>query len=177
MISEKIKQLLKRPMLIVMIFFLPLIGTVISSSFLAKVQSDSKIPVALVDQDHSNMSKQVLDRLRKTTEIQFLSMNEEQARKQLAKNKIDSIFVFPNGFQQEVEAGDYQGVIDLLTLPSSVATEAVREVVASEVTRLTTNVKAANEVRFYIKSITFMQDRIYGKKRITIPITSGNQSR
>ena len=94
------------------------------------------------------MSKQVMDRLRKTTEIQFLSMNEEQARKQLAKNKIDSIFVFPNGFQQEVEAGNYQGVIDLLTLPSSVATEAVREVVASEVTRLTTNVKAANEVLF-----------------------------
>ncbi|MFL0472975.1 ABC transporter permease [Priestia sp. 179-F W1.4 NHS] len=151
MISEKIKQLLKRPMLIVMIFFLPLIGTVISSSFLAKVQSDSKIPVALVDQDHSNMSKQVLDRLRKTTEIQFLSMNEEQARKQLEKNKIDSIFVFPNGFQQEVAAGNYQGVIDLLTLPSSVATEAVREVVASEVTRLTTNVKAANEVRFLYK--------------------------
>ncbi|MEH7358828.1 ABC transporter permease [Priestia megaterium] len=151
MISEKIKQLLKRPMLIVMVFFLPLIGTVISSSFLAKVQSDSKIPVALVDQDHSNMSKQVMDRLRKTTEIQFLSMNEEQARKQLAKNKIDSIFVFPNGFQQEVAAGNYQGVIDLLTLPSSVATEAVREVVASEVTRLTTNVKAANEVRFLYK--------------------------
>ncbi|MED4013436.1 ABC transporter permease [Priestia aryabhattai] len=151
MISEKIKQLLKRPMLIVMVFFLPLIGTIISSSFLEKVQSDSKIPVALVDQDHSNMSKQVLDRLRKTTEIQFLSMNEEQARKQLAKNKIDSIFVFPNGFQQEVEAGNYQGVIDLLTLPSSVATEAVREVVASEVTRLTTNVKAANEVRFLYK--------------------------
>lgn len=151
MISEKIKQLLKRPMLIVMVFFLPLIGTIISSSFLEKVQSDSKIPVALVDQDHSNMSKQVMDRLRKTTEIQFLSMNEEQARKQLAKNKIDSIFVFPNGFQQEVEAGNYQGVIDLLTLPSSVATEAVREVVASEVTRLTTNVKAANEVRFLYK--------------------------
>ncbi|MEW4265789.1 ABC transporter permease [Priestia megaterium] len=151
MISEKIKQLLKRPMLIVMIFFLPLIGTIISSSFLEKVQTDSKIPVALVDQDHSNMSKQVVNRLQKTTEIQFLSLNEEQARKQLAKNKIDSIFLFPNGFQQEVEAGNYQGVIDLLTLPSSVATEAVREVVASEVTRLTTNVKAANEVRFLYK--------------------------
>ncbi|MBZ6489114.1 ABC transporter permease [Priestia aryabhattai] len=151
MISEKIKQLLKRPMLIVMIFFLPLIGTIISSSFLAKVQTDSKIPVALVDQDHSNMSKQVVNRLQKTTEIQFLSLNEEQARKQLAKNKIDSIFMFPNGFQEEVEAGNYQGVIDLLTLPSSVATEAVREVVASEVTRLTTNVKAANEVRFLYK--------------------------
>ncbi|RBN38138.1 ABC transporter permease, partial [Priestia megaterium] len=105
MISEKIKQLLKRPMLVIMIFFLPLIGTIISSSFLAKVQSDSKIPVALVDQDHSNMSKQVMDRLQKTTEIQFLSLNEEQARKELAKNKIDSIFMFPNGFQQEVEEG------------------------------------------------------------------------
>ncbi|MEK1831949.1 ABC transporter permease [Priestia megaterium] len=158
-------------------FLLPLIGTIISSSFLAKVQSDSKIPVALVDQDHSKMSKQVINRLQKTTEIQFISLNEEQARKQLAKNKIDSIFMFSNGFQQEVEAGNYQGVIDLLTLPSSVATEAVREVVASEVTRLTTNVKAANEVRFYIEFITFMQDRIYGKKRIVIPITSGSQSR
>ena len=76
-------------MLVIMIFFLPLIGTIISSSFLAKVQSDSKIPVALVDQDHSKMSKQVINRLKKTTEIQFLSLNEEQARKQLAKNKID----------------------------------------------------------------------------------------
>jgi ABC-2 type transport system permease protein len=151
MISEKIKQLLKRPVLVVMIFFLPLIGTIISSSFLAKVESDSKIPVALVDQDHSKMSTQVIHRLQTTKEIQFLSVNEEQARKQLKKNKIDSIFVFPNGFQQEVEAGNYQGVIDLLTLPSSIATEAVREVVASEVTRSTTNVKAANEVRFLYK--------------------------
>ncbi len=151
MISEKIKQLLKRPVLVVMIFFLPLIGTIISSSVLAKVESDSKIPVALVDQDHSKMSTQVIHRLQKTKEIQFLSVNEEQARKQLEQNKIDSIFVFPNGFQQEVEAGNYQGGMDLLTLPSSIATEAVREVVASEVTRLTTNVKAANEVRFLYK--------------------------
>ncbi|MER2141001.1 MAG: ABC transporter permease, partial [Priestia megaterium] len=48
MMSEKIKQLLKRPMLVIMIFFLPLIGTIISSSFLAKVQNDSKIPEKII---------------------------------------------------------------------------------------------------------------------------------
>lgn len=105
------------------------------------------IPVALVDQDHSPYSQLVIERVSQEPLVQAFLISEEEARRLILQGKLESAFIFKEGFMEKLEQGERQQIIEIVHAPSSLSIALIRELVGSEVIRLASNAQAANFVQ------------------------------
>lgn len=150
--ADKLRHFISRPFLL-LLFVFPVIGAGMLGGLLEKQQKELSIPIAMVDQDGTSISMLVAQRMEEQSRISVRKTSMEQAESLLARNEIDSIFVLEKGFEEKLLKGRREESIGLWTSPSSAASGIVREVVASEVTRITSAIKAADRVEKLYKKI------------------------
>lgn len=141
---EKLKHMLKP--ITLLLFLLPVVAAVGFGTFLEKQQKELVIPIAIVDEDQSNYSRNIIKQMDLQQRIVIEETSFEDADILLSRNEVDSIFVFKKGFQEHILDEQRKETIELWTSPISIASGIVREVIASEVTKLTSSIKAANRV-------------------------------
>lgn len=143
---QRMKQIVKSPVALLFILIIP-IGVTLGFGFLfEKGQSELAIPVALVDEDKGDFSKTITKRMNGQSKIKIIDVSRGNAERLLAKNEVDSVFIIKQGFQDKLLQEKRGNTIDVWVSPSSMAVGIVREVMASEVMRLTSNIKAAERV-------------------------------
>ena len=137
--------LTKQPLLLALNILVPVVLAFLGGFFFHASTMEIRVPIALVDEDQSEYSQLVIARLQQDSAVRVLVLKREQAEQLLRRNKVDSIFVFQNGFEQKLlKNEDY--VIKIVKTPVSIASGLIREVVASQILRLSSNVLAANYV-------------------------------
>jgi ABC-2 type transport system permease protein len=109
---------------------------------------DVAIPIALVDEDHTNFSKMVIERIigEQSQRIDLKVMKRDGAERLLLKNDLDSVFVIKEGFQKKLLNGDEEELIDVWITESSIANGIFQEVLAGEIMRLSSSLMAADWV-------------------------------
>ncbi|WP_240257760.1 ABC transporter permease [Fredinandcohnia quinoae] len=140
------KQFVKNPVSLLFLFIIPIGATIGLGSLFEKGQEELAIPIALVDEDKSDFSKIITKRMSDQSKITITNVSREKAEKLLATNEVDSIFMIKQGFQDNLLQEKREDTIEVWVSPSSMAVGIVREVMASEVIRLTSNIKAAEHV-------------------------------
>jgi|GEM_PF-1242416 len=142
----RVMQVMKKPALLFFLIVIPLLFTFFLGGLMEKGQQELAIPVAFVDEDESVQSKLVIERIHQRKHLQLVKMTRELAEKKLLQNEIDSVFIIKQGFEEQLNEGNREKVIEIWQSPTSMASGIVREVIASEVLRLTSNYKAADDV-------------------------------
>lgn len=142
---EKMKQTSCQPTFIILLL-LPLIGTALFGTLIQKQQQEAIVPIAIVDNDQTNISKVIVKRMKKHKRIHIIETTEKNANQRLTKNEIDSIYIIKKGFQHQLLNEKRESTIIIKLSSLSVASGIVREILASEVTRITSSIKAANQV-------------------------------
>lgn len=145
LIGLNIKQMLKK-WTTWLLFLFPVLLAVGAGGLIEKQGSEIGIPIVFVDKDNSTSSKLVVDRMKKQDLLDVSTATQKEAFRRLGQNKVDSVFIIEKGFEEKINLEEREGVIKLVSTPSSLTYRIVRELVASEVTRLTSNAKAANRV-------------------------------
>lgn len=140
----KLKTLCKPVTLL--FFMIPLIAALSLGSLLEKQQSELVIPIGMVDEDQSQLSKQIIKQMKQQKRIMVQELSKSKAERLLMQGKLDSVFVIKPNFQDLIVDEERENTIELWTSPSTVASGVVQEVVASEVIKITSAVKAANQV-------------------------------
>ncbi|MEC0667461.1 ABC transporter permease [Priestia flexa] len=146
LMMEKLKAIIRKPFLLILLLVLPAAGAYVGQMFLQNVENDVKIPVAIADEDQSKLSKEVIQRVTTNERIKLIATTADEGEKKLLRNEVDSLFIVREGFMDNIKKEDYEETIELVKMPASVATSVVEEVIASEVTRLSSNSKAAIQV-------------------------------
>ncbi|MDQ0223867.1 ABC transporter permease [Metabacillus niabensis] len=141
----KCKQMIKKPS-ILLFFLAPAVITMLFGTLLESQQEDLVIPIAIVDEDGSSLSSSIINRVKEQKRLAIIETTIEEADKMLERKEIDSVFVFKKNFQQQLLKEKREEIIEMKIAPSSIAYTIVREVIASEVTRITSSIKAANQV-------------------------------
>ncbi|MFS0880177.1 ABC transporter permease [Metabacillus niabensis] len=141
----KCKQMIKKPS-ILLFFLAPAVITMLFGTLLESQQEDLVIPIAIVDEDGSSLSSSIINRVKEQKRLAIIETTIEEADKMLERKEIDSVFVFKKNFQQQLLIEKREEIIEMKIAPSSIAYTIVREVIASEVTRITSSIKAANQV-------------------------------
>ncbi|MTH54669.1 hypothetical protein GKZ89_14800 [Bacillus mangrovi] len=139
------RRLKKLPYLLLLLF-LPAAAILAIHYFSGEVEGDLSIPVAVVDQDQSDLSKTLIKRLKQQERLELEETGSKEAQNLLLREETDTVFIIKNGFEEAVNNGDREELIELRTTPLSVASGVVREMAASEIIRLTSNAKAADRV-------------------------------
>ena len=140
------KKILQDPLRVLFLFILPIGATLLLGMFFEKGQSELSIPIAIVDEDQSDFSSVILNRLSKQSNIRLLVVPIKDAKKLLKTNEVDSVFVLKKGFQEKILEQNREGIIEEWVTPSTMAVGIIRELIASEVIRITSNIKAADKV-------------------------------
>lgn len=155
----KIREILRHPLSLVLIFFIPLGLTLIVGNLVEKGQKQLEIPIAIIDEDQSDLSRLLVERISGQAKIHLYKVSGEKAERMLLRNEVDSVFVIKKGFQKILLTGEREHSIEVWTSPSSMAEGIVREVIASETARLTSDVKAADWVVKVFKNLDIHIDQ------------------
>lgn len=137
MISSKVFILV---MLILPMVFVYAIGTIYSPDYLS-----GGIPIAIVDEDHSQYSRFLMDLLKEEEIIQVIEVDEKTAYGMVADNVVEGAYVIKNGFEDLIRSNNYPS-IEVIKSSGSYGAEAITEIISSGVVRLISNARAANTV-------------------------------
>lgn len=134
--------------LILFVVVLPIAFTFMFGKIFEQGHEDVAIPIALVDEDHTNFSKMVIERIidEQSQRIDLKVMKRDGAERLLLKNDLDSVFVIKKGFQKKLLNGDEEELIDVWITESSIANGIFQEVLAGEIMRLSSSLMAADWV-------------------------------
>jgi len=134
--------------LILFVVVLPIAFTFMFGKIFEQGHEDVAIPIALVDEDHTNFSKMVIERIidEQSQRIDLKVMKRDGAERLLLKNDLDSVFVIKEGFQKKLLNGDKEELIDVWITESSIANGIFQEVLAGEIMRLSSSLMAADWV-------------------------------
>lgn len=139
--------------------FIPLLAALLGGQLLEKEQQDLAIPVGVVDQDKTEYSKRILSSLKEHNRLKIYELSRNEAEESIYKGELDSVFVIKKQFQKKLLSEKYQNTIELWKTKASLTKGIVQEIVAAEVTRASTAVKASNQVVSILENKTIQKTK------------------
>lgn len=141
----KLKMMLADKLFFAAMIIIPMLITV-AAGYALRYEKLNTIPVAVVDEDMSSSSQLLTDRLKGKEGISLILAGREEAEKMLENSQVEQVYIIKPGFEEALERGESEGLIEMHSSPPSYSAGFVREVVAGEAFRLIMNNMAANSV-------------------------------
>ncbi|WP_458411936.1 ABC transporter permease [Schinkia sp. CFF1] len=148
--QNKLIQLCKKPLFLFVFLVVPGILASLLGGFLQETEERGAIPVAIVDLDQTDYSKLIVDRMKKQDRIEMIELSRSEAMRLLERGEVDCVFIIKDSFSEQLLKEKRENVVELWTSPLTMAAAVVQEMMAGEVTRITSNIKAANWVVDYL---------------------------
>lgn len=111
-----------------------------------KTANATKIPVVIVDEDASEYSETVIERVSKNPAVAVRLVDQEEARNEIETQKAAIGFLIPEGFKKRIQENDEDELVTMWLSTGTLSHGLVREIFASEVKRLSSNSYGANTV-------------------------------
>ena len=134
-IKNRLKVILSDRIFIAAMLIIPLILAMIMG-YAQRKEKLNYVPMALVDEDGSVLSKTLAHRISKKEGLRALPVTREEAEELLRDKKAEVALIIPEGFEAAVESGRTSGILEFVKSPYTVSGEVVKEIVAAEVMRL-----------------------------------------
>lgn len=141
----KLKMLLRDKFFFAAMIILPVILTLITG-YALKYEKQNVIPVAIADEDRSDYSKVIIERVMKKDGLNVMLVSPEEADNLVKNLKVEAAFVFKKGFRDAIVRGETSGLVDQVVSPASLSGGLIGEIIAGEIVRLTENTAAADWV-------------------------------
>jgi len=145
---------------------IPLMITV-AAGYSFRYEKLDVIPVAIVDEDASAYSSLLLERLSGKEGLKLITTDRDTAAALLEDSEAEQVFIIKKGFEEAIREGVSDGLIELVSSPSSYSASYTSEVVAGEVMRILTANMAANNVTEQYEKLGIVKesgfwDEVYG---------------
>ena len=113
-----------------------------------EVKTDNvDLSVIVIDEDSSQESEFVLARFRENKEVQVRESDDyDRALKDLLRQKVDAIFIFKEGFGEDLLAGRMKERISLQYAKGNIAAEMIGEILGREVFRIYTAERVLDDI-------------------------------
>ncbi|SDJ97384.1 ABC transporter permease [Sediminibacillus albus] len=125
---------------------LPTVSTLLFISIAEQWQEETKIPIGLVVEDHSDLAQQLTELISKNPLLTAKQMELSQALVQLEQHQLDSVFVIEDGYQENIKHDNRNRVVTAYASDMSFAYTPVKEAVASYVQEDASSSRAARVV-------------------------------
>ena len=156
----KLKMMMADRLFFLAMIIIPLLIMVVSG-YAFRYEKLDIIPVAAVDEDHSEYSALLLERLSQKEGLDLNAVDREKGMEMLEGSKVEQIFTIKEGFEEAAKRGESEGLIDLVSSPSSYSSGFIQEIVAGEVIRLVMSNAAANSVVKQYKELGIEKGSIF----------------
>lgn len=139
-----LKIVFKNKALLIFSMIFPVIFYVFFSMMFTDYEAMNKIPIAVIDEDGTEMSQKMLTNLSAHDALNLRTTDKEEAFKLIERNYIEAIFILKEGFQENLQQSNFDGRIQLIYLDKSNIAPAMGDIVASAIITDLAIYKAAN---------------------------------
>lgn len=131
--AARIKLLLRKRLLLALCIVLPIIFYLIIGQIFAKSEAYNKIPIVVIDEDNTKTSKLISEKLKSNETLECYEQNIEKSLLLLEESKIEGIYIFKKGFEENIKKDNLKGLIDVYYLPQNTAAVGLTDMVAGEI--------------------------------------------
>lgn len=149
--QNNIKLFAQKKILISSAIIFPIIFFILFSLIFISHDDVSKIPIAVIDEDQTELSSDTMMRLKDNDALKIMSTDIGEAHKLLNSNRIEGIFILKEGFDKGITSSSYEGIIKLIYLDSSPIGPALSDIIASDIMMPIAVYKAANQSEIFGK--------------------------
>ncbi len=125
----------------------PFLLTFVTTKLIGFWGEESKIPIGLVIEEESQLSNQLIEKLKDVPYLNVKLLNYRDAINELEKHELDSVFVLHDRYEEIIRDGKRNRLIDAYSSNRSYAYFAVKELMTSFVQDDVSRSKAAYEVK------------------------------
>lgn len=97
----ELKRTFKKPSAYVLMLAMPLLFTLLFGSILGS-DSEQKVKVSIVDEDHTELSKLLVDQLQQDKLIIYSIVSSKTADEQLKNQKVHAVYYLQKGFEEKM---------------------------------------------------------------------------
>ncbi|MDF2882541.1 MAG: ABC-type multidrug transport system, permease component [Clostridiaceae bacterium] len=146
---NNIKLIFKRKSAVFSLIILPIIIFLVVASLYSGVDN-SKIKVALVNNDSSILSSNMVKYLETTNKFQFINVTSNQINDLVTKRKVDCAILIPGDFEESILKGNFKD-LKLVSIKGQDATEIIKNYANNYIKNLMDISKVAkgNSTEFY----------------------------
>lgn len=126
---------------------LPLLLTMMTMYVIQDVTDDSRIPIAVVKEEETELVESFIENLRENELIRVEELSEARAMEQLERHEVDSVYVFHKGYEAQVMDEQIRRVISAYQSNMSFAYPVTSEIIYSLALQDASRAKAAAKVK------------------------------
>ena len=109
----------------------PLMMTGLISFTLTQATNDTKIPIAVINDDDSELASDLYDSMSNTKYIRMVEATEAEALKKLKTNELDAVFIIKKGYGAQIEKGGRNRLVEAYESDLSFAFVLLTETITS----------------------------------------------
>ena len=102
----------------IIIIILAIVTSLIIGNY-KSTEGERSLTVALVNLDDGELAELLIEEIQSETNIRTIITNEENARDMLKSDDVETIAIINSGFTNEIEKGNYKGLISVINSTSS----------------------------------------------------------
>ncbi|HLR14283.1 MAG TPA: ABC transporter permease [Bacillota bacterium] len=125
---------------------LPLFATTIFTTIDTTVEDQLRIPVGIVTEDKTPLLQELLESIEDIPHVDVHYVSYEEGMHQLENHQLDSMYVFPEHYDDSVHTNERRGIVSQYTSNISFAAIPVRESIVSFIQEQLNRSKAANTI-------------------------------
>lgn len=132
-IGLDLKLMLKNKAVIIILAIISVLFLLLLKSFSTEINVKSNIPIGIIDEDRTDMSKTFVENCKKQEGIYVYDTTRENLEQKLYKNEITGYFVIKPGFQKNVEKGNVKKLIESYSYKSTSFSAIISDILAGEI--------------------------------------------
>lgn len=129
----RIKLLLKDVTTLVVLGLLMLVFSLMIMSMTKSAEDLSSIPVGIIDNDESNSSKELIEKLNGAKSLRYVEKSEGELNKLLMDEMIYAIVVIEKGYEDGLKQGELKNAITMYYKKDNKSASIISDIVAGEI--------------------------------------------
>lgn len=134
-----------------LLLLLPLAITLLLTKLIFQTTEEFRIPVAIVDESTEQFSKDLLVALHDAPYIDVREMDRSAALRTLERHEVDSVFLFNHSFDEQIEKGERQAIVESYTSNLSFGYSTAKEIITAHIQQIVGRERAAIAIEHIVK--------------------------
>lgn len=109
----------------------PLLITFIINHLVLAVESDTKLPISVIQEENTEMSEALLESIKMTDYLRVVDLDKKEALNQLKKNELEAVFVIKSDYERQIKRGGRNKLVEAYESDLSLAFIPIAETLTS----------------------------------------------
>lgn len=129
----RLKLFTRNKRLVCLVCIFSVFCSIFLNYFYSTLNNSTRIPIGVIDEDRSELSKNIIEQFRKNQIFDTVQIKENEIEKVIKDFKVSAVFVFKEGFERDLHADNYKEVVKVYSLRDNEFSGVLCDVAAGDI--------------------------------------------